>query len=134
MERNGNLVLSGKAKTHISLLLAAIACLIAFGFWLDRYHLLYSTGDVFFGAGYTDIHARIFAYSVMSIVTAIVAVLFVLSAWRRSFALPMCGIWLSVAAFVLLNGIYPWLVQSFLVEPNELVKEKPYIDYNIKFT
>lgn len=94
-ERNGNFVLSGKAKTHISLLLAALACLIAFGFWLARYHLLYSAGGVVFGAGYTDVHARIFANSLMSIVTAIVAVLFVLSAWRRSFALPMCGIWLS---------------------------------------
>lgn len=132
--RNARNTLNGKAKTHLSLLLAGIAGLIAVDFWLKRYSLLYSSNGVVFGAGYTDVHARLFAYSVTSILALVVAVLFVLSIRRRDSALPVLGIVLFFVALVFLNGIYPWLLQQFIVEPNELTKEKPYIANNIKFT
>ena len=41
---------------------------------------------------------------------------------------------LFLIALVLVNNLYPWFVQQFIVNPNELVKEKPYIEHNIKFT
>ncbi|NJM70045.1 MAG: UPF0182 family protein [Scytonema sp. RU_4_4] len=132
--RNGRNTLNGKAKSHLSLLLAGIAGLIAVDFWLKRYSLLYSTNGVVFGAGYTDVHARLFAYWMTSIIALLVAVLFVLSMRRRSYALSMLGIILFFVALVLLNGVYPWFVQQFIVEPNELTKEKSYIANNIKFT
>ena len=132
--RNGRNRLSRKAKTHLSGLLSAIALLIAVGFWLHRYSLLYSTHGVVFGAGYTDIHARLFAYSVISFLALVVAVLFVLSLRKTSLRLPIFGISLFVVALVLFNGIYPWFLQQFIVKPNEISKEKPYIATNIKFT
>ena len=127
-------ILSNLVKTHLSLLLAAIAFLCAIDFWLKRYGLLYSAGRVVFGAGYTDVHARIFAYSVMSVVALIVAVVFAASVRQRSFALPGFGIGLYLMALVLLTSLYPWFLQQFIVTPNELAKEKPYIQYNIQFT
>lgn len=126
--------LNSQAKTHLSLLLAAIAGLIAVDFWLKRYSLLYSSNGVVFGAGYTDVHARLFAYSVTSIIALVVAILLVLSMRRRSYALPMLGMGFFFSTLVLLNNVYPWFVQQFIVEPNELTKEKPYIANNIKFT
>ncbi|MEH2309062.1 UPF0182 family membrane protein [Nostoc sp.] len=132
--RNGRNTLNGKAKSHLSWLFAAIAGLVAVDFWLKRYSLLYSTNGVVYGAGYTDVHARLFAYWVTSIIALVVAVLLVLSMRRRSYAVPMLGIVLFFIAFVLLNGVYPWFVQQFIVEPNELTKEKYYIANNIKFT
>ncbi|MBD2564354.1 MULTISPECIES: UPF0182 family membrane protein [Nostoc] len=133
-QRDGRITLNGKAKNHLSLLFAGIAALIAVDFWLKRYSLLYSSNGVVFGAGYTDVHARLFAYSVTSIIALLVAVLLLLSIGRRSSALPMSGIVLFFMALVLLNGVYPWFVQQFIVEPNELTKEKPYIANNIRFT
>ncbi|WP_019501538.1 UPF0182 family protein [Pseudanabaena sp. PCC 6802] len=127
-------VLTGRGKLHLSLLLAAIAAIFCFDFWLKRYELLYSAGGIVFGAGYTDVHAKLFAYSALSVLLSIVAFLLALSAWQRSFRLPMLGVGVTVIALVTLDGIYPWFQQQFIVSPNELAKEKPYIEHNIQFT
>jgi uncharacterized membrane protein (UPF0182 family) len=124
----------GNAKAHLSLLLGAIFLLVAWGFWLDRYQLLYSSGKVLFGASYTDTHARLLAYLLMSLMSLGVAFLFFLSIYRRKFALPRRGLVLWVIAFIIFNGIYPWFVQQLIVNPNELSKEKPYIEHNIRLT
>ncbi|EKU96454.1 hypothetical protein Lepto7375DRAFT_0452 [Leptolyngbya sp. PCC 7375] len=127
-------ILTGKVKGHLSLLLAASAILVAVGFWLQRYELLYSPEGVVFGAGYTDVHARLSAYWTMTFVTLALAGLFLLAIWRRGFALPIYGIGLYLVILVLVSGIYPWFQQLFIVEPNELDKERPFVAYNIDFT
>jgi uncharacterized protein len=43
IRRNGRNIWNSKAKSHVSLLLAGIAGLIAVDFWLKRFSLLYST-------------------------------------------------------------------------------------------
>ena len=127
-------ILMGKVKTHVSLLLASISALIAWGFWLERYQMLYAPGGVVFGAGYTDVHAQLFAYQMMSFLALAVAVLFVFSIWQSDATLPIFGIGLFLITSVLVNGIYPWFQQQFIVDPNELAKEKPYLENNIQFT
>jgi len=122
------------AKAHLSLLLGVVFLLVAWGFWLDRYGLLASSGKVVFGASYTDVHARVLACLVMGVMSLAVAFLFFLSMRRRSFTLPLQGLMLFVVTFVVFNGIYPWFMQQFIVNPNELSKEKPYIEHNIQFT
>jgi len=133
-ERGWKYFLTGEVKTHLCVLLAAIAITIATGFWLDRFSLLYSETGVVFGAGYTDVHARLQAYWLMGFVTVAVAVLFMLAIWRSGFSLPVFGIGLYLGVLLLLNGLYPWFQQNFVVEPNELAVESPYIEHNIAFT
>lgn len=127
-------LLTGNVKMHLSLLLAAIALLVTFGFWLQRYELLYSSTGIVYGAGYTDVHARLQSYWLMSFITLALGILFVVSLWRSGFALPTYGIVLYLGVFILVGGVYPWFQQQFVVEPNELAKERPYISYNIDFT
>ncbi|MGK7949555.1 MAG: UPF0182 family protein [Xenococcaceae cyanobacterium] len=126
--------ISKSAKVHLSLLLAAIAFLVAWSFWLARYHLLYSPEGVVFGAGYTDVHAKLLAYQLLSVLAVLVAVLLIISIRQPGLLLPLNGIGLFLVALVLVNNLYPWFIQQFMVNPNELVKEKPYIEHNIKFT
>ena len=126
--------LTGKIKTHLSILLAGIAFLNALGFWLRRYELLYSPEGVVFGAGYTDVHAKLFAYWVMSFATLALGIIFLIAVSRPNLAIPTSGIALYLAIFILINGLYPLWQQKFVVEPNELEKEKPYIENNIQFT
>lgn len=133
-QKNWKNILTGKVKGHMSLLLSAIALLIALGFWLQRYELLYSPEGVVFGAGYTDVHARLSAYWTMTFVTLALAGLFLMALWQRGFALPIYGLGLYLVVFVLVSGVYPWFQQSFIVEPNELEKERPYVANNIEFT
>jgi uncharacterized protein len=134
LQRNSRNTIISKIKTHLSLLMTGVAGLIAINFWLKRYNILYSTSGSVFGASYTDIYGRLFAYSVMSILALAFLFLLLISIRRKSFTLPMSGVTLFVVALFLLEGIYPWWLQQFIVEPNELVKEKPYIVNNIKFT
>ncbi|MBO9999486.1 MAG: UPF0182 family protein [Cyanobacteria bacterium SID2] len=127
-------LVTGGTRVHLSALLAVVAILLAIGFWLQRYELLYSSDGVVFGAGYTDVNARLPAYSVMSFATIALAVLCGVALWQHSFALPLFGMGISIALWVFAGGIYPWLTQAFIVEPNELAKEKPYVANNIEFT
>jgi len=132
--KNRGKFLSRGAKVHISVLLAVIALLIAAGFWLDRFQLLYSTGGVVFGAGYTDTHATLISYWVMAILTVFVAILFIISMFRKGIGMLATGVGIFVIALIIVNGLYPWFQQKFMVEPNELQKEKPYIKHNIDYT
>lgn len=133
-ERGWKYFLTGEVKAHLCLLLTAIAIVIALGFWLQRYELLYSTTGVVFGAGYTDVNARLAAYGVMAFVTLAIATLFILSLWRSGFSLPLVSIALYLSILLLVNGLYPWFQQKFVVEPNELEKERPFIENSIAFT
>lgn len=133
-ERGWKYFLTGEVKTHICILLVGFAILFALGFWLARYELLYSSAGVVFGAGYTDVNARMQAYGIMGFITIAVAVLFVASLWRSGFLLPLTAISLYAIVFLVITGAYPWAQQKFVVEPNELRKETPYIADNIELT
>ncbi|MGB7085838.1 MAG: UPF0182 family protein [Phormidesmis sp.] len=134
IERGWKYFLTGPVKTHLCVLLSAIALFAALGYWLARYDLLYSASGVVFGAGYTDVNARLHAYSIMGIVTVVIAILFIVSLWRQGFSLPLTSITLYVAVLVVISGLYPWAQQRFVVEPNELDKESPYIAHSLEFT
>lgn len=119
---------------HLAALGALFLLVLAWGYRLSAFGLLYSSRGVAFGASYTDIHAQLLAYN-LSFWTVILCVLLLLGgvALRRPWILAIGGgLWLLVAVGV--GGIYPALVQQFEVQPNELFKELPYIEYNIDLT
>ncbi len=134
LERGWKYFLTGAVKTHLCVLLSAIALTSALGYWLARYDLLYSASGVVFGAGYTDVNARLHSYGIMAVVTLVVALLFIVSLWRRGFSLPITSIALYFTVFLVISGLYPWVQQSLVVEPNELDKEAPFIAHNLEFT
>ena len=134
LERGWKYFLTGPVKTHLCVLLSAIALVAAWGFWLARYDLLYSAAGVVFGAGYTDANARLHAFSIMGVVTLVVAALFVVSLWRRGFSLPIASISLYFLVFLAVSQFYPWIQQAVVVEPNELDKEAPFIEHSLAFT
>jgi uncharacterized membrane protein (UPF0182 family) len=63
----------------------------------------------------------------MALLALGIALTFAISIWRRNFLLPLRGLGIFAIAWILLGVISPWFVQQFIVNPNELVKEKPYI-------
>ena len=126
--------LTGSIKTHISLLLAGSMILIAVGFLLQRYELLFGYNGVVFGAGYADAHAKLLGYWVMAIVALLLAVVCVLSVWKNNLLWPTYGVVIYIVFFGLFNVLYPEFQQKFIVNPNELKKEEPYIANNIKLT
>jgi len=134
LEENWRKLITKPIKVHLSLLLAAIALDIAVDFWLERYELLYSAQGVVWGADYTDTHARLFAFWVMIVASILLGIWLITATWSNSLLRPLYGVGAYVLILVVVNGTYPELQQRFVVEPNELAKETPYIEHNIEFT
>ena len=122
-------------RAHLSLLGALILLLIAWRYRLDALELVYSARGAVFGAGYTDVHAQLPAFTILVFVTIIAAILllvnvFLRQAWR-AIVVVLVG-WVAISA--LAGNVYPNLVQRFQVNPNEFTREREYIAHNIDFT
>ena len=91
-------------------------------------------GAVTTGASYTDVNAVLPAKTVLAVIAIICALLFFAGAIRRSPMLPAVGFGLLVLSAILIGGLYPAIIQQFVVKPNELAKETPYIQREIDST
>lgn len=121
-------------KRHLAVLLGMIFLLKAWGYKLSMYGILYSPSGVVYGAGYTDIHARLLAYKVLMVAAVVVAAIILINMFIQKLSWIAAGVagWLVLA--LILGSIYPYIVQKLSVEPNELERESPYIAHNIRFT
>ena len=128
-----DLRLPPRAIAHLSVLLGGFALVLAASSILDRYDLLYAHNGAVWGAGYTDVNARIAMTNLRAGLAIVLAILlFVNVAPRRpAVIIGAVGVWV-VATIV--AGIYPAVVQRFTVTPNEPVQEAPYIRREIDGT
>lgn len=128
------LIIETPVKVHLSLLIGFILILKSWQYWLNAFKILYSTRGVIFGAGYTEIHATLFALRVLMVLALVCAALFFVTARKENWKLPALGLAVLVGVSILLGGIYPTIIQSAVVLPNEGTKERPYILNNIEAT
>jgi len=119
---------------HIGGLVMAILGLFAWGYWLGIWELVFSSRGVVFGASFADIHAKIPAQWILLVVVVIFMGVILVSILRRNLRWPLYGIVGWIVAAIIIGGIFPSLVQRFQVQPSELARERPYIEYNIEFT
>ena len=119
---------------HIGGLVIAVLGLFAWGYWLGIWELVFSSRGVVFGASYADLHAKLPAQWILFAVVLVFIAIIVFSVLRRNFRWPLYGIGAWIVAAIIVGAIFPAVVQRFQVQPNELAREKPYIEYNIQFT
>jgi uncharacterized protein len=121
-------------KAHISVLLALIALDKAAGYVLQRWSLVNSQDGYVNGAGYTDVHARLPAETLLIYVSIFAAVILLFNIRRQGWTFPVLaiGIWAFVALVV--GIIYPALLQALKVTPAQSSLEAPYINRNITAT
>lgn len=122
-----------EAIGHLSVLGALFLLSRAVNYQLQRWALLESSAGVVYGAGYTDVNARMPLFHLLTIVVAVGALLLVVNIFFRRWRLLLWvgGAWLVLS---LISQFYPAAVQRFTVEPNELALEREYIENNIRFT
>jgi uncharacterized protein len=125
---------TSSAQAHLSVLIGLFVLLKAVAYWLDRYELLISDGDLFTGAQYADVNAVLPAKTILIFIALICAVLFFVNVWRRNWMLPGISLGLLVLSAILLGGVWPFLVQQFQVNPSEASRERPYLQENIDAT
>ncbi len=111
-------------------LLAALAVEV----FVSRYDLLLGHHTIFDGATYTDAHIEIPGLLALSIALGIGTLIAAFNAVRHTAAV---RIWFAVApaalCWIVLN-VVSWYTASFIVKPNELVREEPFITANISLT
>ena len=118
----------------LSIAAAFLLLIVAMRVYLSRFEQLFEHHTIFDGVTYTDAHVTLTGLLVVCVALVLGAVI---AAAGGLFA-PR-GRWLvaSLAPAVLcyaVVGLVGWYVSSFLVKPNELMREQPYIVHNIEMT
>ena len=126
--------IAAQAQSHLCVLLGLIVALKAWGYWLDKYQLLFSPRGVVAGASYTDVKAQLPALEVLFWVALICGAVFFVGARRGGLLIPTISIVLLAGVSLIMGGIIPAVFQRFRVEPQELARERPYIEKNIAAT
>ncbi|MBA2775962.1 MAG: UPF0182 family protein [Chloroflexia bacterium] len=122
------------ALRHLSGLACAMLLLIAFGYVLRNFELVYSTRGVVIGPGFTDVNIVRPLNWMMAFLSAATAIGLLSGIVLRTprWLVGLLGGWFVLA--VLVTPLLPVLVQQFFVEPNEFRREEQYIARNIDMT
>ncbi|MFN2383974.1 MAG: UPF0182 family protein [Gemmatimonadota bacterium] len=131
---NNRLRFRERPLRHLGVNVALLLLILAWGYRLDLYELVYSTRGVVYGASYTDIHAQMLGFQVLLALALAGFGLVVYDLVRGRFKLTLTALGALVIGIVLFKGLYPNAIQQFEVEPNEIGKEAPYIARNIAHT
>ncbi|MDY6974427.1 MAG: UPF0182 family protein, partial [Thermodesulfobacteriota bacterium] len=89
------ITISQNAKKHLAFLGGIIVLLVACGYQLRIYGLLYSTQGPAFGASYTDIHMKVLAFRILIVISLGLALVLFLNAFkfRKKLVWMAIGIW-----------------------------------------
>ncbi len=138
----GSRALEGRRSSYIplpwrglSITFAFLLLILAMQVYIGRFEQLLADHTVFSGVTYTDAHVMLTGLLVVCIALLLGAVIAAVSAvssaprgrWLATAIVPAAVCYLALQAC-------GWYVSSFIVKPNELVKEQPFIGYNIEFT
>jgi uncharacterized membrane protein (UPF0182 family) len=121
-------------KAHLAILGASVALLLAGNHAIDVYELVYSTRGAAYGAGYTDLRVQAPGYWAMVAAALLAAVLIIASIWRRGWRPALVGVGIWGVVSLIFGVAVPSLVEQLDAKPNQLEKERPYIENNIAMT
>lgn len=127
-------------QRHLYGLASLLMLVVAFSYLLDCFELLYSTTGVVYGASYTDVSVTLPADIALGIGSFILAALLIGRTiyWRETKWLYPRRLLVGVGGYLIFAAmtgvILPGMVQSLVVQPSELERERPYIEHNIAFT
>ncbi|CAN5127838.1 UPF0182 family protein [soil metagenome] len=119
---------------HLKLNGALWLLMLSWGFYLDRYGLMFRSDGLVFGAGYTDVAIELPTLWILFAITFVLSLMILISRWVNfGKFIPGLAI-LGVLVFAGGKIVLPGLVQNFSVNPNELELETPYLENNIHMT
>lgn len=121
------------AGKQLAVLASVLSLLIGCIYLLKSYNLVYSTRGVSYGAGYTDVKITMIFYKVIAIACVISSIVVFISILKLKFRPIIISI-ASIAVLIVLEPVVAIFTQQFVVKPNEMELEKPYISYSIDAT
>jgi uncharacterized protein len=137
----GARALAGHRRSYVplpwrgfSIAFAFLLLVLAMRVYLGRFERLFEEHTIFGGVTYTDAHIMLTGMLIVCAALVLGAAIAVANAIK----VPR-GRWLIAAVLPAVICYFPlqvvgWYVNSFVVKPNELVREQPYITHNIEMT
>jgi uncharacterized membrane protein (UPF0182 family) len=118
----------------LSITFAFLLLALAMHVYLARFERLFDEHSIFTGITYTDAHVTLTGMLIVCVALVLGAVIAAVNGvtvargrWILAAILP------AALCFISLQ-VVEWYVSSFIVKPNELVREQPYIAHNIALT
>jgi uncharacterized membrane protein (UPF0182 family) len=137
----GTRAFAGRSRSYVkspwhgfSITFAFLLLALAMRAYLGRFEQLFDDHTIFAGVTYTDAHVTLTGMLIVcaalvlgAVIAAVNGVTVARGRWIAAAILPaaLCYVSLQVVG---------WYVSSFIVKPNELVREQPYIAHNIALT
>jgi uncharacterized protein len=118
----------------LSLAVSSLLLILAINLYLDRFGSLLEHHTVFDGVTYTDAHVTLTGLLIVCAALILGALIAAVNAARNAHARWLVAAALPAALAYTILGLVGWYVSNFIVKPNELVRQQPYIAYNIQMT
>jgi uncharacterized membrane protein (UPF0182 family) len=142
MLAGGTRVLEGRRRLHapgnllrgVCTTFACVLLALAMQVFLGRYERIFDDHTIFAGITYTDAHVTIVGMIVVAVALVIGAAIAMAGAVMRPQLTTLAAAVAPAALCYILVGILGWYVSNFIVRPNELVREGPFISHNIEMT
>jgi len=137
----GARVLAGRLSRHVtlpwrgfSITLGFLLLIIALNAYVGRFHRLLEDHTIFAGVTYTDAHVVLTGILLVCAALVLGALIAFTNAVRvRRASWLVASVIPAIVCYAAVQ-VVAWYVSSFIVKPNELVREKPYIVYNTDST
>jgi len=121
-------------RIHLSILGSLLFLVLSLNAYIGMHALISSSNRLVAGAAYTDIHATIPFLKAQMALAIVTAALLLFGVFLKRSILVLGGIGLYIAISFIGSSVYPSIIHKFVVAPNELVKETPYLRNNISAT
>ncbi len=125
--------ISGLAKQHLAAVVALLLVVLAFSAYLDVPRILNTPAGIIHGAANVDVAVRMPALRVLMVAAVAGAVLALYQAVAVAWwpIITAATLYIVVAAG---GAMAAALMQRFIIAPNELARETPFIEHNIAAT
>jgi uncharacterized protein len=123
-----------RLRRGLSISIAVLLMIMAVREYLGRFELLFQDQTIFAGVTFTDAHVNLTGMLVIAgalLVGTVIAVIGSVLALRPRWLL--LSVFPALLCYVVV-GLIAWYVSNFIVKPNQLVRERPFIEHNIEMT
>src|SRR5581483_9831293 len=117
-----------------SIAFACVLFALAWRVYLARFDHLSDDHTIFAGVTYTDAHVTLTGVLVVSAALALGGLIALVNAVAAPKLTYLAAATVPAIVCYVGVGVFGWYVSNFIVKPNELVRERPYIEHNIEMT
>jgi uncharacterized protein len=118
----------------LSIAVAALLLALAAQVYLGRFERLFQDDTIFSGVTYTDAHVTLSGMLIVCVALVVGAAMAGVSSVMAPRPLWLAASIVPALACYIIVAVVGWYVSNFIVKPNQLVRERPFISHNIEMT